>query len=190
MDPTSKLETPAASFPRLRPLLEYLDRLGEPADLATLHRLLAELRITRADLEGACIFKEDRYQRNLINATDWYELVCLCWMSGQRTPIHDHKGSSCAFLVVDGVATETRFDRTASGLICPTWTKHHEPGYVCASAEADIHQVANTQPPGAEVVTLHCYTPKLTNFNVYSLDTLTASDPASVCSIDVFVRTV
>jgi cysteine dioxygenase len=106
-------------------------------------------------------------------------------MSGQRTPIHDHKGSSCGFLVVDGIATETRFERTASGLICPSWTKHHEPGYVCASAEADVHQVANTGPPGAEVVTLHCYTPWLRHFNVYTLDTLTASDPASVRCHDV-----
>ncbi len=180
MNSTTKLKATADSFPKLRPLLEYLDHLGRTADLATLRRLLEELSITRADLERACIFKDDRYQRNLIRQTDWYELVCLCWMSGQRTPIHDHKGSACAFLVVDGVATETRFDRTDSGLICPTWTKHHEPGYVCAAEGADIHQVANTRPPGEETVTLHCYTPQLRHFNVYTLDTLTASDPASV----------
>jgi cysteine dioxygenase len=189
MNPTTKLEATTATFPRLRPLLEYLDDLGRPADLATLRRLLEELQITRADIEGVCLFKTDRYQRNLIRQTDWYELVCLCWRSGQRTPIHDHKGSSCAFLVVDGIATETRFDRTASGLICPAWTKHHEPGYVCASAEADIHQVANTQPAGVEVITLHCYTPQLRHFNVYTLDTLAASDPASVRYNDVPVRT-
>jgi cysteine dioxygenase len=170
----------AAAFPALRPLLDYLDHLGRPADLVTLRRLLEDLRVTRADLEAVCLFQTDRYQRNLVRRTDWYELVCLCWMSGQRTPIHDHKGSSCAFLVVDGIATETRFEPTASGLICPTWTKQHEPGYVCASAEADIHQVANTAPPGAEMVTLHCYTPPLRHFNVYTLDTLTASDPDAV----------
>jgi cysteine dioxygenase len=189
MNPTTKLNVTTDTFPRLRPLLEYLDHLGRPADLATLRRLLQELGITRADVEHACIFKADRYQRNMIRQTDWYELVCLCWMSGQRTPIHDHKGSACAFLVVDGIATETRFDRTDSGLICPTWTKNHEPGYVCASAEADIHQVANTRPPGEETITLHCYTPQLRNFNVYTLDTLTASDPASVQCREVPIKT-
>jgi cysteine dioxygenase len=185
MNSTTKPKTTTRTFPRLRSLLEYLDHVGRPADLATLARLLEDLRITREDLEGGCLFKADRYQRNLIRRTDWYELVCLCWMSGQRTPIHDHKGSACAFLVVDGIATETRFERTASGLICPAWTKHHEPGYVCASAEADIHQVANTRPAGTETVTLHCYTPPLRNFNIYTLDTLTASDPASVRRQDV-----
>lgn len=165
-------------FPKLQPLLEYLDHLGREADLPTLRRLLEELDVTRDDLGPACIFKETRYQRNLIRGTDWYELVCLCWMSGQRTPIHDHAGSSCAFLVVEGEATETRFERTPSGLICPAWTRTHSPGYVCASSEADIHQVANTQSPGEDLITLHCYSPQLANFNVYSLDGATAGGPA------------
>lgn len=180
MNPTTSPEIRKASFPKLRPLLEYLDHLGRVADLATLERLLKELDLTRADIEPACLFKDEKYQRNLIRQTDWYELVCLCWKSGQRTQIHDHAGSSCAFLVVEGVATEVRFERTPSGLICPAWTKHHAPGYVCASDEADIHQVANIQPAGEDVVTLHCYSPQLRNFNVYSLDTFNAADPAAM----------
>ncbi len=170
----------ALPFHGLRDLLGYLDTLGQPADLRTLARLLGSLRITRADLEPVCVFKDEKYQRNLVRQTDWYELVCLCWTSGQRTPIHDHAGSSCAFLVVEGVATETRFEHTPSGLICPIWTKRHEPGYVCASAEADVHQVCNTQPPGKDLITLHCYSPQLRNFNVYSLDSLTVEDAKNV----------
>ena len=178
-----------ATFPKLRSLLEYLDHLGARADLATLGRLLRGLSVGREDLRAACIFADGGYQRNPVRQTDWYELVCLCWKSGQRTPIHDHEGSSCAFLVVEGLATETRFQRTESGLIIPLWTKHHEPGYVCASHEADIHQVANVQPPGTDLVTLHIYSPQLRHFNVYSLDTPTASDPRSVrCHADVPVR--
>ncbi len=180
MNQTTASSMRKASFPKLRSLLEYLDHLGRSADLQTLHRLLKQLQVTRDDLGPACVFKDEKYQRNIIRQTDWYQLVCLCWKSGQRTQIHDHAGSSCAFLVVEGVATETRFERTPSGLICPAWTKHHEPGYVCASDEADIHQVANIQPSGTDVVTLHCYSPQLRNFNVYSLDTFTATDPAAV----------
>jgi cysteine dioxygenase len=172
--------TARPAFPKLRDLLEYLDHLGTRADLAALSRLLRELKATREDLRAACIFADEAYQRNLVRQTDWYELVCLCWKSGQRTPIHDHEGSSCAFLVVEGIATETRFERTPSGLVVPRWTKHHEPGYVCASHEADIHQVANVQAPGTDLITLHIYSPQLRSFNIYSLDTPTASDPRTV----------
>ena len=167
-------------FPKLRPLLGYLDGLGGRADLTTLRRLLEELQVTRADLEPACSFNRERYRRNLIRETPWYELVCLCWSSGQRTPIHDHEGSSCAFLVVEGVATETRFERTPSRLVIPTLTQQRRPGFICASTEADIHQVANTQPEGSDLITLHIYSPQLRHFNVYSLDTPTASDPDTV----------
>ena len=177
MKQTAASRIDGATFPRLRQLLEYLEGLREPADLETVRRLLEELTITRADLEPACRFKPERYQRNMIQKTRWYELVCICWESGQRTPIHDHAGSSCAFLVVEGIATETRFVPTASGLVCAEWTKHHEPCYLCASHEADIHQVANVQAPGEDLITLHLYSPELVNYNVYCLDTMTATGP-------------
>ena len=166
-----------ASLAKLGSLLEYLDGLTAAADLDSTRRLLEALDITRADLGPACIFQPERYQRNMIRKTRWYELVCLCWASGQRTPIHDHAGSSCAFLVVEGIATETRFTHTPSGLICPEWTRHHETGYICASHEADIHQVANIQPPGEDTVTLHLYSPELVGYNIYKMDTLIPCDP-------------
>ena len=180
MNPSPMPQSVEATFPKLQPLLEYLDSLGQRADLDTLRRLLEALDITRDDLAGACAFDDDGYRRNLIRQTEWHETVCICWKSGQRTPIHDHKGASCAFRVIDGIATETRFERSTSGLIYPTNTEHQEPGYVCASSEADIHQVANIQGDGAELINLHIYSPPLRNFNVYSLDTRTADDPKAV----------
>lgn len=176
-------------FPKLNPLLSYLDGLGDRADLPTLRRLLEDLDVTRGDLAPACLFEKDGYQRNLIKETPWYELVCLCWASGQRTPIHDHEGSSCAFLVVEGDATETRFDHTPSGLLVPVETHVRKPGFVCASSEADIHQVANTQAERCDLITLHIYSPQLRQFNIYSQDTPTARDPNTIrCHADVKVR--
>ena len=124
----------ASLCPKLDPLLSYLDGLGERANLPTLRRLLEDLQVSREDLSAACLFRCERYQRNLIKETPWYELVCLCWHSGQRTPIHDHEGSSCAFLVVEGNAIETRFERTPSGLVVPAATEQRRPGFVCPEA--------------------------------------------------------
>ncbi len=168
--PASPPAVSKANGPKLAGLVAQLDQLDRLADLGNLYRLLEELEVTRDDLGPYAVFEPDRYQRNRISASDWYEFVCLCWLSGQRTPIHDHAGSSCAFRVIVGVATETRFERTSSGLVCPLWTRQHQPGYVCASEEADIHQVANTQPAGEELITLHIYSPQPQGFNVYSLD--------------------
>ena len=42
---------------------------------------------------------------------------CLCWRNGQRSPIHNHRGSNCGVKVLRGVATETTFARAANGMI-------------------------------------------------------------------------
>jgi cysteine dioxygenase len=174
----------ADRFPKLGSLLRYLDSLSARADLAVLRTLLGELRIARADLTAACHFCEEHYQRNTIKESPWYELVCLCWRSGQRTPIHDHRGSSCAFRVIDGTAMESRFELTASGLLRSTGSQDLTPGFICASHDADIHQVLNAQPAGRDVITLHIYSPPLRSFRKYTLDSPTTADQMTehICS--------
>jgi cysteine dioxygenase len=161
----------AARFPRLGPLIGYLESLTSRADLRVLERMLGELSADRGDIEEACVFGTASYRRNTISRGTWHELVALCWRSGHCTPVHDHEGSSCAFRVIEGVGTEVRFERTACGLVCPVATNLMRPGYVCAAEDADIHQVANMQGPGQDLVTLHIYSPPLGKLNTYTVAT-------------------
>ncbi|MCH8821936.1 MAG: cysteine dioxygenase family protein [Planctomycetes bacterium] len=177
MNTTTAKETIEAAYPKLQPLFKYLDSLKAPADLTTLTILLKNLDITRKDLGDACVFGEDDYHRMVLKDSRWYEVVCICWKSGQRTPIHDHKGASCAFRVIEGIATETIFEKSASGFVYPTSSKHQPCGYIAASSEVDIHQVTNTQPPGTDLINIHIYSPLLRDFNIYSLDTRSVNDP-------------
>ena len=109
-----------ACYPRLAALIEYLDGLCGRADLSVLSELLADVNISRADIAASCIFGAKGYRRNTISRSSWYELLANCWRSGDRTPIHDHRGVSCAFKVIEGIGAEVRFRTTQSGLICPT----------------------------------------------------------------------
>jgi cysteine dioxygenase len=154
-------------YPKLAELVGYLESLKGRADLGVLSRLLTETRLSRADIESTCIFNPSGYKRNTIARTEWFELLALCWRSGHCTPIHDHAGVSCAFKVVEGTGTEIRFAPTPSGLICPVRTNAMVQGYVCAAEDADIHQVANMQSPGLDLVTLHIYSPPITKMKTY-----------------------
>src|SRR3982751_2694417 len=89
-------------FPKLAGLIGYLEGLTARADLSVLSRLLADAAVTRADLMPACVFGVKGYRRNTVSEGKWYELLCLCWRSGHVTPIHDHRGVSCAFKVIEG----------------------------------------------------------------------------------------
>ena len=166
------------AFPKLAPLISYLDSLTSRADLKTLQGLLAKAAITRDDILPACHFGVSGYKRNTIAESPWYELLALCWRSGHCTPIHDHSGVSCAFKVIEGTGTEIRFLPTPSGLICPAATTLMAPGYVCAAADADIHQVANMQAPGHDLITLHIYSPPIVKMHTYKFATSEGAESA------------
>lgn len=167
-DPACTADAPPAQrFPKLAPLIAYLDSLTARADLDRLSHLLAGLTVSRSDIASCCTFGARGYRRNTISESPHYELLALCWRSGDATPIHDHKGVSCAFKVIEGLGTEIRFRVTPSGMVCPAQTNDMPPGYVCAADEPDIHQVANMQAPGRDLITLHIYSPPIRKMNTY-----------------------
>ena len=100
-------------------LVAYLDALDGPAPLADLVAHLRRLWIDCDDVANHLCFSERQYMRNLMKAGPWYNIVVLCWKNGQRSPIHDHLGSSCGVRVLRGVATETMFDFAPNGQSAP-----------------------------------------------------------------------
>ena len=132
---------------------------------------LEDARLTAEDLANYLVFGRDRYVRNLVHAGPTYQALVLCWRNGQRSPIHNHRGSNCGVKVLRGVATETAFARAPNGLVYATGSRDLPPGHMCASADDDVHQVSNLQAGGADLVTLHVYSPPLLRMEVFSLDT-------------------
>lgn len=152
-----------------REFFAELDQHPDRVPLDELVRLVGKLTFDREALRPYAVFDPTRYRRNLIQAGPGYQALLLCWRAGQRSPIHDHKGSSCAVRVIEGTLTETIFDRTADGYIYPTHTHKLEEGGVCGSEDTDIHQISNLEPGGKDLLTLHVYTPALDMMGVYSL---------------------
>ncbi|MGF1581931.1 MAG: cysteine dioxygenase family protein [Gemmataceae bacterium] len=114
-------------------------------------------------------FHSDRYMRNLMYYGPAYQALVLCWRNGQRSPIHDHIGSSCGVKVLRGTALETVFETGPNGMIYPSRTMILEEGSITGSQDNDIHQVSNLQAEDADLVTLHIYSPALYTMNIYSL---------------------
>jgi cysteine dioxygenase len=83
--------------------------------------------------------------------------------------------------IIRGMLTNTDFDRVSAGYIKATGSHELSCGSICALQDDDIHQVANLQPPGCDLVTLHIYSPPLVKMNVYSLsDAQPHFEPAPV----------
>lgn len=161
--------TPPSIPTALQPLVSYLDRLTDRAPLAELNARLTDLRVNLDDLRECARFDDHHYCRNLIAGGTWYDLLVICWRSGQRSPIHDHAGSSCAFKVLTGVCSETVYEFAPCGQVVPIHTTRQPAGMIVATQDTDTHQVSNLQPAGQDLVTLHIYSPPLKSMHTFSI---------------------
>jgi cysteine dioxygenase len=153
----------------LNELVEYLDRLTDRVDLADLLIELSQLNVQCEELREFVRFSPRYYMRNLVRAGEWYHLLVLCWQNGQRSPIHDHAGSSCGLRVLRGTMTETRFEFASNGHVKAVASRDLATGSVVGSQDLDLHQISNLQPGTADLVTLHVYSPPLLRMGTYSL---------------------
>jgi cysteine dioxygenase len=154
---------------KLRPLAQYLDTLTARASIDRLRELLTESNATIEDVREFVHFETGHYQRNLVCQNGWYELLIICWRSGQRSPIHNHARSTCGLKVLSGVCTETVFDHAPCGGVVALYSRDLQSGFISASQDSDTHQVSNVQAPGRDLVTMHIYSPPLRSMQKFSI---------------------
>jgi len=146
-----------------------LDAYTARIPLNVLTNGLQRLHVDFTALEKFVQFSPERYRRNLFRAGPAYHALVLCWRNGQRSPIHDHRGSTCGVRVIRGEATETVFEMTARGHVYAGRSRQLPEGFICATQDQDIHQISNLQPDNVDLITLHIYSPPLLVMGQYSL---------------------
>lgn len=156
---------------KLKSAFAELDRHAGQLSVQAMLEWFVGMPLTVEDVASYLAFRPERYVRNRLHDGPAYQALVLCWRNGQRSPIHNHRGSNCGVKVLRGVATETLFARAPNGLVVPVSSRDLPPGHTCASADDDIHQVSNLQAGGADLVTLHVYSPPLLRMDAFSLDT-------------------
>ncbi len=153
----------------LSEFFKQLDTFDHLVPITELVKLVRKVHLGSKELDPYRIFNPDCYQRNLMHRGPACQVFLICWLNGQRSPIHDHPGSSCAVRVIEGKVTETVFQKAPNGLIVPTVTREYEEGNICGSEDTDTHQISNLMEDGKNLVTMHVYTPPLLMMNCYSL---------------------
>jgi Cysteine dioxygenase type I len=90
-----------------------------------------------------------------------YEAWLLTWLPGQSTGLHDHGGSSGAFVVVTGALTETTVAPGGAHEVVRLLTRPR----VRTFGAAHLHDVANRGTVPA--ISLHVYAPALQTMRRY-----------------------
>jgi cysteine dioxygenase len=171
--------------PRVEEFLATLDTFGETLPLEELIPRLEALNIKPQDCAEHVLFDEASYARNLLHTGPGCQVLVLCWLPGQRSKIHDHRGSGCGVLVLEGTATEILYTRGSDGMLMPGETNTLQTGDVCGSWDADIHEIANNG--SGNLITLHVYAPPLLEAGIYTLDSPQVSqwlDPNGAAAVE------
>ncbi len=156
----------------LSPLIAYLDSCENQASLSVLEQLLLKADVSSDTVAKFQKFSDETYTRNSISRSDYYELLLICWKPGQQSQIHDHQGSSCAFKVIEGTATEEVFTLQPSGGVILSAERQYINGHICVAQTSDIHRISN-RVSNSNLMTLHIYSPPL------SMTTYTVEAPST-----------
>ncbi|HEV2492454.1 MAG TPA: cysteine dioxygenase family protein [Terriglobia bacterium] len=137
---------------------------------------LREHPVDIASLAPYLYFSEEHYTRNLIHRTPLFELIAICWESGQRSAIHNHRDQRCWMAMAYGKVQVQNFRlvrKDAAAGFCELEPSTHFVIDVKSPQEVDpeepIHQVVNAGSFGCRAVTLHVYSRPFDTCEVYDL---------------------
>jgi cysteine dioxygenase len=136
--------------------------------LPDLRRFIMDLKPDPGEVEPYIQFTENHYARNLVYKASDFECLAICWLPGQRSPIHDHGNSICTVYALSGVLSADNYKRLASGHVRPDYSEDFGPGSVLGIQTTEIHQVSNLEVH-EKMVSLHFYLGPLENSYRYSI---------------------
>jgi cysteine dioxygenase len=65
------------------------------SDVDPVHRFLHDHPVDPDSLSPYLVWDRQHYTRNLIDKSDLYELIAICWDVGQVSSIHNHRDQNC-----------------------------------------------------------------------------------------------
>jgi len=149
-------------------------------DFDTVDAPLAFFRAHPVDADSLApyiFWNAQHYTRNLIDKTDLYELLAICWEVGMRSSIHNHKDQHCWMAAPVGrlsvhnyrVLEENLTDKYCN--IEETDVVEITPSNpVAVDPLNPVHDVRNPREFGERAVSLHLYSRPFDSCIVYSVD--------------------
>jgi cysteine dioxygenase len=179
--------------PQLTQLFEdrRSEKLSDDAFQTAIQTLLSQYSTSRpTDWRKYEMFSDLHYTRNLVHANEHYELMVICWKSGQGSRIHNHAQSHCWMTILHGHMIEEVFKLigceqpayTLSQGECPkvekvTCRKHKigDVGYINDSMGLHVMRTCEI----TDGVSLHLYAPPIRSVRIFepARDRLTTRTP-------------
>jgi len=128
-----------------------------------------------ATLDPYLCWDRQHYTRNLIDHTDLYDLMAICWDVGQISSIHNHRGQNCWMSVPIGRLMVQNYRVLSENVeehrceIVPTdAVEMNALRPVGVNPKHPVHSVCNPREYNERAVSLHIYSRPFDSCVVYS----------------------
>jgi len=145
--------------------------------------LLAKMPVAEASLAPYLSWDRQHYTRNLIDKTDLYELVAVCWEVGQGSSVHNHRDQNCWMAAPVGRLLVENFhvafqdlDAGTCQLLASNTVELTAANPCAVDPRQPVHRVLNPREGGQRAVTLHVYSRPFDTCVVYSPELGTCGD--------------
>lgn len=158
---------PAAAFDQTQPIVNFLTSTHVAADT----------------LAPYLTWDRQHYTRNLIDKTPLYELMAICWESGQVSSVHNHRDQNCWMAAAVGRLRVENFRLVFQNVeegtceLQPADTVEMNLTHPCAVDPLQpVHRVVNPQEFRERAVSLHVYSRPFDTCVVYSPEQRTCGE--------------
>src|SRR6185312_71869 len=154
-----------------------LRRLPAPAfdNVDEVHEFLRTHPVNPETLAPYLLWDRQHYTRNLIDKTDLYELIAICWEVGQVSSIHNHRDQNCWMaapigrLKVQNYRVLWQDEAAGKCKIEPTdILEINQENPVSVDPLEPVHRVFNPAELNQRAVSLHVYSRPFDSCVVYS----------------------
>jgi cysteine dioxygenase len=151
-------------MPSIDDLIAGLVRIPEGGfTVPAVGRYIADNPVDPASLQKYLYYEPTHYTRNLIHKCALFELLAVCWETGQSSPVHNHQGQSCWMAVPIGRLAVQNYElvRSDDEGFCELRLADRlvmDPGHPSfVDPEEPIHAVLNLPEYGQRATSLHIY---------------------------------
>jgi cysteine dioxygenase len=158
----------------------------EKRDFDSVEAPLAYLRANPVDPDTVApylFWDAQHYTRNLIDKTELYELLAICWEVGMKSSIHNHKDQHCWMAAPIGKLSVHNYrvleENLAEHRCCIAETDVVEitpANPVAVDPLNPVHDVRNSREFGQRAVSLHLYSRPFDSCVVYSVEQRTCGE--------------
>lgn len=145
--------------------------------------LLARMPVEETSLAPFLTWHGQHYTRNLIDKTDLYELIAICWEIGQGSSVHNHRDQNCWMaapvgrLLVENFHVGFQNIEAGKCRLQASNTVELTASNPCAvDPREPVHRVINPRETNQRAVTLHVYSRPFDTCVVYSPEQGTCGD--------------